>query len=159
MGTLSQEDSETNEFDDVDEGDFLLAESGDHVVLKTGSKRKSSSHYDGNSNAKKPKGDSDSVSVAKAILKGTWGFPNFRLKQEKVISRLISGGSAVVVFPTGGGKSLVYQIPALALNEYDEICGRTPGNGITLVVSPLIALMKVSHKGTYPCNVLGQHTT
>ncbi|KAL8779107.1 MAG: hypothetical protein Q9213_007096 [Squamulea squamosa] len=80
--------------------------------------------------------------LAESILQKTWGFPEFRLKQEQAIARLISGGSTAVVFPTGGGKSLVYQIPALAFDQYDEHCGRSPGKGVTLVVSPLIALMK-----------------
>ena len=72
------------------------------------------------------------------------GFPKFRLNQEAAIARLLEGGSAAVVFPAGGGKSLVYQIPALAFDEYDELSGRPPGGGVTLVVSPLIALMKVN---------------
>lgn len=56
---------------------------------------------------------------------------------------MITGGSAAVIFPARGGKSLFYQIRALAFDDYDELCGRTPGKGINLVVSPLIALMKV----------------
>ena len=88
-------------------------------------------------------GDEDPVvNLARNILKKTWGFPGFRLKQEVAIARLITGGNAATVFPTGGGKSIVYQIPALAFDEYDELCGRTRGKGVTLVVSPLIALMK-----------------
>lgn len=89
-------------------------------------------------------GDGTAVALAEEILQKTWGFPHFRFKQEQAIARLIEGGSAVVVFPTGGGKSLVYQIPALAFEEYDVHCDQTPGKGVTLVVSPLIALMKVS---------------
>jgi superfamily II DNA helicase RecQ len=67
------------------------------------------------------------------------------LKQEQVISRILNGGSAAVVFPTGGGKSLCYQIPALVFSEVDKLAD-THGDGdhgITLIVSPLIALMKV----------------
>ncbi|RPA97888.1 ATP-dependent DNA helicase [Choiromyces venosus 120613-1] len=79
--------------------------------------------------------------LAHKILKETWGFDEFRPNQEAVISRLIHGGSAIVVFPTGGGKSLTFQIPALALDEYDGIMGQ-PKGGISIVVSPLIALMK-----------------
>ena len=82
------------------------------------------------------------ISLARSILKKTWGFQKFRLKQEIVIARLIAGGSAAVVFPTGGGKSMVFQVPALAFDEYDGICGKIKGDGVTLVVSPLIALMK-----------------
>ena len=80
--------------------------------------------------------------LAHKIMRQTWGFDEFRQRQEEVISRLIHGGSAVVVFPTGGGKSLVFQIPALALDEYDESMGQKKG-GISIVVSPLLALMKV----------------
>ena len=87
--------------------------------------------------------DEDPVfNLAKNVLKKTWGFQGFRLKQEVAIARLITGGNAAVVFPTGGGKSMVYQVPALAFDKYDELCGRTRGKGVTLVVSPLIALMK-----------------
>ena len=80
--------------------------------------------------------------LAQEILRDIWGYPRFRLKQEEAISRLIHGGSAAVVFPTGGGKSLVYQVPALAFDRYDEENGQQKG-GITVIVSPLIALMKV----------------
>ncbi|KAF8535957.1 P-loop containing nucleoside triphosphate hydrolase protein [Trichophaea hybrida] len=86
--------------------------------------------------------DPRAAPLARKILSDIWGYSAFRLAQENAISRLICGGSALVVFPTGGGKSLVYQVPALAFYEYDEICGRRPGKGVTLVVSPLIALMK-----------------
>ncbi|KAA3628896.1 MAG: DNA helicase RecQ [Proteobacteria bacterium] len=64
------------------------------------------------------------------ILRDVFGYNTFRPPQEQVIDRLIAGGDALVVMPTGGGKSLCYQIPALA----------RPGVGI--VVSPLIALMQ-----------------
>jgi len=81
---------------------------------------------------------------ASKALKESFRFGIFQLKQEQVISRLLSGGSAVTIFPTGGGKSLCYQIPALVFAEEDRLAGiRGPGeHGITLVVSPLIALMK-----------------
>ena len=86
--------------------------------------------------------DPRAAPLARQILQETWGFSSFRLEQEAAIARLISGGSAVVVFPTGGGKSLVYQVPALAFDMFDELQGEEPGRGVTLVVSPLIALMK-----------------
>ncbi len=64
------------------------------------------------------------------ILQAQFNLPNFRPGQEAVIDALLQGRSALAVFPTGGGKSLCYQLPALMFK------------GLTLVVSPLIALMK-----------------
>ena len=64
------------------------------------------------------------------ILKNTFGYSAFRGNQEEIIETLISGQNALVLMPTGGGKSLCYQIPAL---ERD---------GTAIVVSPLIALMQ-----------------
>jgi len=63
-------------------------------------------------------------------LKTRFGYEEFRPGQERVVEALLAGDSALAVFPTGGGKSLCYQLPALLLD------------GVTLVVSPLIALMK-----------------
>ncbi len=64
------------------------------------------------------------------VLAATFGFTTFRPGQQEVIAALLAGRSALAVFPTGGGKSLCYQLPALLLD------------GVTVVVSPLIALMK-----------------
>lgn len=83
-------------------------------------------------------------SSAVAALRQNFGLKAFRLKQEQAISRVLGGGSAVVIFPTGGGKSLCYQVPALCFEEEDNLSNtRSKGeHGVTLVVSPLIALMK-----------------
>jgi len=67
---------------------------------------------------------------ARNALQHHFGFDSFRPGQEAVIDHLLAGRSAAAVFPTGAGKSLCYQLPALLLP------------GVTLVVSPLIALMK-----------------
>ena len=64
------------------------------------------------------------------ILRTTFGYESFRGQQQEVVEHVIGGGDALVLMPTGGGKSLCFQIPALA----------RPGVGI--VVSPLIALMQ-----------------
>jgi len=79
--------------------------------------------------------------IAVAALNTHFKLPAFRLQQESVIARILAGGSAVVVFPTGAGKSICYQIPAITFAEVDQSRGTDDG-GITLVVSPLIALMK-----------------
>lgn len=70
------------------------------------------------------------MNQAREKLRDMFGLAEFRPGQEEVIGHLLSGKSAAAVFPTGGGKSLCYQLPALLLP------------GITIVVSPLIALMK-----------------
>src|ERR1700704_71097 len=71
----------------------------------------------------------DPLSEAREILRRTFGHPEFRGLQAEVIAEILAGRSAMAVLPTGGGKSVCYQIPALV----------RPGLG--LVVSPLIALM------------------
>ncbi|KAF1913434.1 P-loop containing nucleoside triphosphate hydrolase protein [Ampelomyces quisqualis] len=88
--------------------------------------------------------DSPSIVLANKILKERFGLHGFRLEQEAAIARILDGGSAVVVFPTGGGKSLCYQVPAVCFRYQDEEAGRriSQSNGVSLVISPLIALMK-----------------
>jgi len=67
------------------------------------------------------------------ILGEVFGYDSFRGPQQDIISHVIAGGDALVLMPTGGGKSLCYQIPAIARHR--------AGLGVTVVVSPLIALM------------------
>src|SRR4051812_13258873 len=67
---------------------------------------------------------------SRQVLRDVFGFSDLIDGQEAVIERLLAGRSALAIFPTGGGKSLCYQLPALLLD------------GLTIVVSPLIALMK-----------------
>jgi ATP-dependent DNA helicase RecQ len=73
------------------------------------------------------------LSTPLAILKDVFGYTAFRGPQAEIVSHVIEGGDALVLMPTGGGKSLCYQVPALARQQV--------GQGVTLVVSPLIALM------------------
>jgi ATP-dependent DNA helicase RecQ len=74
--------------------------------------------------------DTTAVDGPLAVLAARFGFGSFRPGQERIVEGLLAGRSALAVFPTGGGKSLCYQLPALMLE------------GVTIVVSPLIALMK-----------------
>lgn len=66
----------------------------------------------------------------KELLREVFGFHQLRAGQEEVISTLLAGRSALAIFPTGGGKSMCYQLPALIMD------------GTALIVSPLLALMK-----------------
>lgn len=95
--------------------------------------------------SKLPKTTDTGLDVATNVLNTHFKLPAFRLKQALAISRVLNGDSAVVVFPTGGGKSLCYQVPGVAIKHLDKVNGVRQGyaeGGITLVVSPLIALMK-----------------
>jgi ATP-dependent DNA helicase RecQ len=67
------------------------------------------------------------------LLHEVFGFEHFRGVQQQVIERVLAGRNALAIMPTGAGKSLCYQLPAVVLGER---------GGVTLVVSPLIALMK-----------------
>src|SRR6056297_738814 len=70
------------------------------------------------------------IQTPKTYLQNYFGFNTFKDQQEEIIAETLQGNDTVVLMPTGGGKSICYQLPSLMLN------------GITLVVSPLIALMK-----------------
>lgn len=76
------------------------------------------------------KPDSSAQTTAREILRRVFGYEEYRGEQEEIIEHVIGGGDAFVLMPTGGGKSLCYQIPAL-IRE-----------GVGVVISPLIALMQ-----------------
>ena len=73
---------------------------------------------------------SDIATNALAVLNSVFGLPAFRGEQEAIVRHVTEGGNCLVLMPTGGGKSLCYQLPSLLRNG----CG--------IVVSPLIALMR-----------------
>src|SRR5574344_2089691 len=72
----------------------------------------------------------DLFAEARKALKETFGFDDFRPAQKRVLGQVLAHKDTLAIMPTGGGKSLCYQIPALIFN------------GITIVVSPLISLMQ-----------------
>ncbi len=66
----------------------------------------------------------------KSILNRYWGYPNFRPLQEEIVDSVMAGKDTLALLPTGGGKSICFQVPAMAMD------------GLCLVITPLIALMK-----------------
>ena len=74
-----------------------------------------------------------SVPTPLHVLAEVFGYDSFRGPQEAIVDHVVRGGDALVLMPTGGGKSLCYQIPAIVRQQ--------AGHGVTVVISPLIALM------------------
>ena len=72
------------------------------------------------------------IANARAELRNTFGFDGFRGRQEAVVTRVLEGCSTLGVMPTGAGKSLTYQLPAVLLE------------GTCIVISPLIALINMA---------------
>ncbi len=73
------------------------------------------------------------MTTASNVLREVFGYEHFRGSQADIVDHVIGGGDALVLMPTGGGKSLCYQLPAIVRQR--------AGQGVTIVVSPLIALM------------------
>ena len=85
--------------------------------------------------------NSDDIIQATSVLRGVFGLKDFRGEQAAILARVLKGASSLVLMPTGGGKSLCYQIPARVHSErYRKQGGPRPP--LVVVVSPLIALMK-----------------
>ena len=84
---------------------------------------------------------SDAMAAAEKVLRDVWGYDSFRPLQEKSIRAVLERRDSLTVLPTGGGKSLCFQVPALCLE------------GMAVVVSPLISLMKDQVDALHACGV------
>ncbi|KAI2470178.1 ATP-dependent DNA helicase [Annulohypoxylon bovei var. microspora] len=133
---------------DYDSGDELL-ESIDADTLVFGTKRSRSPNDEQPGRevklAKRSKVDDEFLGdISKKILKEKFGYDDFRHEQFSAIKTILRGENVLVIFPTGAGKSLCYQIPAVTFEKIDAVRNDRDniGPGITIVVSPLIALMK-----------------
>lgn len=85
------------------------------------------------------------IEKARAVLKEYWGYDDFRGLQGEIITSILSGNDTIGLLPTGGGKSVCYQIPGLLLS------------GTTLVISPLVALMEDQHNGLINRGIKSYH--
>src|ERR1700677_113888 len=94
--------------------------------------------------ASAPDHQPDVAANALSVLNSVFGLPAFRGEQEAIIRHVTNGGNCLVLMPTGGGKSLCYQLPSLLR----EGCG--------IVVSPLIALMRDEVAGLLEAGVKAQ---
>ena len=81
------------------------------------------------------------IDAANQILHSTFGHDSFRSQQAKIVHNVLAGKHSLVMMPTGMGKSLCFQVPAIVLAGEENVGGKT-GKPLTLVLSPLIALMK-----------------
>lgn len=88
--------------------------------------------------AAKTASDASDAFEPRAVLKRCFGYDSFRPNQEQIVDALLDGRDVLAVMPTGAGKSVCYQVPALCLAERAKAQGQV---GFTLVVSPLISLM------------------
>src|ERR1700721_4549478 len=84
------------------------------------------------------------AAAALSVLNAVFGLPGFRGAQEEIVRHVTDGGNCLVLMPTGGGKSLCYQLPSLLR----EGCG--------IVVSPLIALMRDQVAGLLEAGLKGR---
>ncbi|KAF4455769.1 hypothetical protein F53441_1968 [Fusarium austroafricanum] len=158
---LSDEDFDSGDalFDDIDEDDLIFDELEAAGVMDEAPKRhkrgkeneskdlapaKKARHGSVSTTKNASNGETQRIQLARKMLMDKFGYKAFRHEQEAAITRLLGGENALVVFPTGAGKSLCYQIPAIAFPEMDRQTKERHENdsGITIVVSPLIALMK-----------------
>ena len=80
-----------------------------------------------------PASAAPSAAAPASVLHEVFGYPDFRGAQQDIVEHVVAGGDALVLMPTGGGKSLCYQVPAIVRHR--------AGQGVAIVVSPLIALM------------------
>ena len=85
------------------------------------------------------------IDKARAVLKKYWGYDDFRGLQGEIITSTLSGKDTIGLLPTGGGKSICYQVPGIIYP------------GTTLVISPLVALMEDQHNGLVQRGIKSYH--
>jgi ATP-dependent DNA helicase RecQ len=85
------------------------------------------------------------IDKARAVLKKYWGYDDFRGLQGEIITSTLSGKDTIGLLPTGGGKSICYQVPGIIYP------------GTTIVISPLVALMEDQHNGLVQRGIKSYH--